>query len=175
MGGYTESKIMRRALLMLSLLAMMTSCGGGGTPPRSAPSPLLGGVLPDFEQKSLNGTLISTASMEGRVLVVQFFSRSCVACKRTLSAAQAVAADNPDVTIIGVSQDKSEVEARATASQQQLTFPIVHDPEQRLASRFQVTEVPATFVAAGDGRIKWVGAANQNPNDLENAIDSATQ
>lgn len=152
-------------LLSMGLLA----CASSSEPPPSAPSPLLGNVLPDFDAETLNGTPISTASMTDRALVVSFFSGDCDACKPTLSSLQDLSSSYSEVTFIGVSQDAEASDARHVASEQSLTFPIVHDAGRRLAKSFRVKEPPRTFVVGADGRVRWVGAAH-GKDDLERAI-----
>jgi peroxiredoxin len=101
---------------------------------------------------------------------VSFFSGDCAACKPTLSSLQDLSSSYSEVTFIGVSEDVDAVDARTVATQQSLTFPIVHDEDRRLAKSFRVGEPPKTFVAGTDGRVRWVGTASHGKADLERAI-----
>jgi hypothetical protein len=41
-----------------------------------------------------------------------------------------------------------------------------------LSGRFRVTEMPATFVVAPDGTVRWVGGAEQSEDALRRAVDA---
>ena len=49
-------------------------------------------------------------------------------------------------------------------------FPVVHDAGNVLAGRFRVTDLPATFVIDGAGRIAWVSGPGQSDGALDRAV-----
>ena len=55
-------------------------------------------------------------------------------------------------------------------SRHRLTFPVVHDAGNVLAGRFRVTDLPATFVIDGAGRIAWVSGPGQSEEALDRAV-----
>jgi peroxiredoxin len=154
------------------LLALAQGACGSAAPPASAPSALSGKPLPTFKRATLDGGSIDTKELKGRVVVVKFFAEYCAPCQKTLPAAEELHKSNPDIVVLGVSEDERQSTARELVSRYQLSFPVVHDAGQILAGRFRVTEMPATFVAGRDGTIQWVGDAEQDHDALERAVAS---
>lgn len=162
---------MLRAAVLLAALAA-TACGGSTLPP-SAPSPLLGGPLPSFGRKTLSGA--APANLDRELVVVKFFAKFCAPCQKTLPAAQALHERRSDVTVVGVSEDETEADAREQVARYGLTFTVVHDRGNAIAGRFRITEMPHTFVADRARNVVWVGGPDQDEDDLERAIDALSR
>jgi peroxiredoxin len=124
------------------------------------------------DRKAIDGRAIDAARLDGKTVVVKFFAQYCEPCTRTLPAAQSLSTERPDVVVIGVAEDEDETVVRGLVSTYGLSFPIVHDRGRVLAGRFRVTELPATFVAGADGKLRWVGGPEQRPSDLERAVEA---
>jgi len=149
----------------------LTGCGSAPLP-RSLPSPLMNGALPGFESTTLNGTPLDTSSFYGRPLIVSFVSSDCRACEKTLAAAQATYADLHDVAIVGVFSREGGTNAARVISKHGVKFPIVVDPDGEISERFQIDEVPTTFVADDQGRVHWVGGPELTEATLSAAAES---
>lgn len=158
-------------LLLASLLAL-TACGPGALPP-SAPSALLAQDLPDFQRPTLDGSKVDTKASRGQVVVVKFFAKYCEPCKRTLPAAEELHQAHPDVVFIGVAEDEREDDVREVVDTYHLSFPVVHDVSNVLSGRYRVSDMPATFVADGSGKIVWVGGPENTESGLAPAIGAA--
>ena len=163
-----------RALLLLgALAACMCGCGAGGPPPPSAPSPLLGKPLPDFKRRTVDGATVDTAAQRGKVVIIKFFAKYCIPCKKSLPAAERLHQKDPELVIIGVAEDEYRADVDAMISTYQLTFPIVHDRGNMLAGRYRVSEMPVAFVADANGNIRWVAGETHTEEDLERAVAAA--
>jgi thiol-disulfide isomerase/thioredoxin len=170
--------VIRRRSIALSLAALalsLSGCGGGAAAqmPPSAPSPLSGKALPDFQRRSIDGAKIDTKGLRGKVVVVKFFAKYCEPCKKTLPAAEALAKDRADIAFIGVAEDERESDVREVVGTYGLTFPIVHDRGNVLSGRYRVSEMPVTFVADAQGVVRWVGGPGQSEDDLSKAVTAA--
>lgn len=165
-----------RATLALFLLGL-AACGGTLAPssslPPSAPSPLVGKRMPDFALPAVDGTKVDTAALRGKVLVVKFFANYCAPCKKTLPAAEQLSKSRPEVAVIGISEDELAAEAQQTVTTYGLTFPVVHDRDNLVAGRFQVTEMPIAFVVDGAGMIRWAADDTHDEADLVRAVEAA--
>jgi peroxiredoxin len=151
------------------LAVLLASCGGTSVP-ASAPSRLVDQPIPRFEQASLGGGNAGTQTVQGKLLVVKFFANYCAPCKKTLPEAQRIAASQSDVQVIGIAEDELASEAQAVVRAFGLTFPVIHDPNNALANRFGIQELPATFVADPGGTVRWVGGPDQSRGDLSAAL-----
>lgn len=161
------------ALLLLLTSSMALSGCGAGTLPPSAPSALLSQALPDFKRPTLGGPMIDTAASRGQVVVVKFFAKYCEPCKRTLPAAEELHQKHPDVVFIGVAEDERSSDVSEVVDTYHLSFPIVHDVSNVLSGRYRVSDMPATFVADGSGKIVWVGGPENTESGLAPAIEAA--
>jgi cytochrome c biogenesis protein CcmG/thiol:disulfide interchange protein DsbE len=165
------TRITRPALLCLALL-VPAACAHAPAepPPASAPSAVLGAPLPAFRRASVQGPVFDSSATAGRVLVVDFFAAYCPPCQRALPAVERLARQRRDVVFVGVSLDGDAEAARRQVLRHRITFPVVHDPASTLAGRFRVTELPATFVVDGAGRIAWASGPGQPEEALARAV-----
>lgn len=162
--------MLRRSLLLASALALL-ACGPRPLPP-SSPSPLLGKPAPLFRRPTLDGSIIDLAALRGNVVVLKVFARYCEPCKRTLPAVESFHKKNPAVTIVGISEDETEEQARQMVQQFSLTFPVILDRDNVLIGRLRISEMPATFILDRQGTIRWFGDASQSEEKLTAAIDA---
>ncbi len=165
------------AVLAASLPAMGCSAV---MPPSYAQSPMAPvGLetkrLPDIKRRTLDGKTFDTASLRGKVVVVKFFAKYCEPCKRTLPWFQRFASEHPEVSVLGIAEDERESDAREVVATYGLSFPVVHDTGNALSGRFRVSEMPITFVADGEGRIRWVGGPDQGEGQLEAATRASSR
>lgn len=168
---------LHRTLALAALLiggGALAACSKPKHPPSSALAhPLSDRPLPDFDKRTLAGDRVDTKALRGRVVVVKFFAKYCEPCKRTLPAVQKLHHDDPSVAFVGVAEDESPSDAAELVATYGLSFPVVHDAANILAGRYRVSELPITFVADGQGRIRWVGGPAQSEDDLRAAISMA--
>lgn len=140
----------------------------------SGPSGAQAKPLPDIKRRTLDGATFDTAEARGRkVTVVKFFAKYCEPCKRSLPWFQQFAKEHPEVSVLGIAEDERESDVRDVATTFGLTFPIVHDTGNALSGRFRVTDMPITFVADKNGRIRWIGGPDQTEADLEAAVSAS--
>jgi cytochrome c biogenesis protein CcmG, thiol:disulfide interchange protein DsbE len=133
---------------------------------------LLAKATPDFARAALDGSRVETASLRGRVVLIDFFAEHCVPCVKSLPAIEALHRAEPNVAVVGVSEDDDAEGARRMVARHGLTFPIVHDPEHALAGRYRVLELPATFVVDARGVVRWHGAVEGEPQ-VRAVVDGA--
>jgi peroxiredoxin len=144
---------------MGAALLVMVACGASSAKaPPSAPSPLLSRTTPDFARAALDGSRVETASLRGRVVLIDFFAEHCVPCVKSLPAIEALHRAQPNLAVVGVSEDDDAEGARRMVARHGLTFPVVHDPEHAVAGRYRVLDLPATFVVDAHGVVRWYGA-----------------
>jgi cytochrome c biogenesis protein CcmG/thiol:disulfide interchange protein DsbE len=144
---------------------------GLGRDPRALPSPLIGRPAPAFELLSLDGRTIDSATLRGRVVLVNFWASWCFECiaeHRVLLEAQAQY--GPDLVIIGVLyQDTVDDARRFLARYGDGGWPNLIDADGALAIDYGVTGVPESFFIGRDGivRYKQYGAVTQAVLDAQ--------
>jgi peroxiredoxin len=131
-------------------------------------------MMPPFQSQTLSGNQVISAGYDGHTVVVSFVSAKCESCERVLSAAQASYAEEREVVVVGVFRpDEDAANVRSMAARLELRFPIVVDHGGTLARRFQIEDVPRTFVIDRAGRVRWVGGQDVTEDGLLAAIHAA--
>ena len=105
-------------------------------------------------------------------MLIDFFAEHCVPCVKSLPVIEALHRAQPNLAVVGVSEDDAADGARRMVARHGLTFPVVHDPEHALAGRYRVNELPATFVVDARGVVRWHGAV-EDENQVRAVVDGA--
>lgn len=162
--------VSRRSLLQAlpTLLAAPTlglASGCGSAVPMSIAHPLVGYKCPEIEATSLYGDqVLLPRYAPTRATVLDFWASWCGACQQTMPSLEALyrARENDNIAVVGISLDDRPEEAAKAAEYLGVSFPIVHDPTNRLAAYFQVTQLPTTFVIDRRAAIRYVGRSPEN-------------
>jgi thiol-disulfide isomerase/thioredoxin len=122
-------------------LALSSSGGSSGTPAMNNPVP---GV--NLSNLIHGEPAISTASLEGRAVVLNFWGSWCPPCQREMPALQAAHRQLGDrVTFIGVDEQDGRSAAISFLRGVGVTYTIGFDGDGHVASSFDVVGFPTTF------------------------------
>lgn len=160
------------ALLWLPLLSAAT-----------LPALEIGDVAPDFQVRTLDGREVSLADAEQshRAVVVLFLSTICPYSNYYNDLIRDLSAEfqKKGVFFLGVNSGRLETveEARAHAREHGHAFPIVKDPENRLADLLGARRTPEVFVLDRSGRLAYRGriASKISSPDLKNALEAVLE
>jgi peroxiredoxin len=111
-------------------------------------------TAPLFTGQLLDGKTVSLSQYEGAPVLVHFWATWCGICRLEEKGIAAIAADHPVITIAMQSGDEEQISAYL--QKQGLEFPVLPDPEGRLASLYGVRAVPASFIIDGKGQIRFI-------------------
>jgi thiol-disulfide isomerase/thioredoxin len=116
----------------------------------SNPSP-----MPPFLVNDLDGNVVSTAALHGKVVLLNFWATWCPPCREEIPEMIALAGRYKDrLQIIGVSMDDAPPEeVREFAREVGINYPIVMGSRTISAEYGGVPALPTSFVANPDGRI----------------------
>jgi cytochrome c biogenesis protein CcmG, thiol:disulfide interchange protein DsbE len=156
--------------LALALCGLF-ACASPGLPP-SAASPAVGRPVPAFNRRTLTGAPLTSESLRGKVLVVEFFAQYCKPCWQQLPDVARLASSDPDLVIVGFGEDEYAADTQSMVRQLGLPFPVIHDAGQILASRFRVRQIPATLVVDAAGNVRWQARPGDGIRELRRAIDA---
>jgi cytochrome c biogenesis protein CcmG/thiol:disulfide interchange protein DsbE len=142
-------------VVIVAVVGLVLASGLRGDPALIR-SPLIGRPAPGFDLPRVDGDgTISLSSLRGRVVVLNFWASWCGPCRvehPDLEAAWQRYREH-GVVIIGVGYQDRAADALAFRRDLGGDWPLVEDPESRIALAYGVTGVPETFFVAPDGRV----------------------
>ncbi len=112
------------------------------------------GKAPLLIGQTLAGESFDLAGMQGEPVFVYFWATWCPVCRLESGAIDDLVGDYPLITV--AMQSGSEALIQNYLDENDLKFPVISDPDGRLASRWGVTGVPATFLVDAEGNIQFV-------------------
>ncbi len=123
-----------------------------------------GASAPAFDLATLSqdgAGRLSLASLEGKVVLVNFWATWCEPCEREMPAMERLynALPREDFEMVAISIDESKEEVAAFQDRYRLSFPIVLDSDKLVNAAYQTMGVPESLLIGVDGRIveRYVG------------------
>jgi peroxiredoxin len=169
-------RVLRPALLLAALAAL--ACNA------VAEAPAIGAAAPDFQLTTIDGKpfTLSSAAKDHKAVVLMWISTQCPysnaynAQMKDLANAFA----SKGVLFVGINSNKTEDSANviAHAKANGHTFPIVKDPNNKVADMYDARRTPEVYVIDPEGKLRYHGRITENHEDpasspdLKNALDS---
>jgi len=113
--------------------------------------PLASGAAPPLAGLAVDGRAIDLSEMRGEPVMVHFWASWCPVCKAMNGTVASIARDHRVVTV--AMQSGAAAEIRRFLADAGIDLSVVPDPDGRIAGRWGVPGVPATFVVDGAGEI----------------------
>ena len=172
---------MRPAQTSLLLAGALTLSGA-----LLAAAPRVGNPAPEFTLTTVDGKTFSLAeaAKSHKAIVIMFIATKCPYSNayndrmRDLAAAYA----KQGILFAGINSNKTEPadEVIAHAKQHGLAFPIMKDPENKVADLYDARHTPEIFVVDPEGKLRYHGRIDENYEDasrvtspdLKNALDA---
>ena len=173
---------MRPARLLMvaaGVLVMAQTVFAGG-------SPQIGAAAPDFTLTTVDGKKFSLAeeARTHKAVVVMFIATKCPYSNayndrmRDMAAAYA----KQGIAFAGINSNKTEPadEVISHAKKNGLAFPLMKDPDNKVADLYDARHTPEIFVIDPEGKLRYHGRIDENyeePSkvaspDLKNALDA---
>jgi cytochrome c biogenesis protein CcmG, thiol:disulfide interchange protein DsbE len=134
----------------------------GSSALEAPPPPVLkpGTLAPPFSLPQLQGGQpVSLSAFRGRPVIVNFFASWCRDCRAELGAMARVArATSGRVAVIGIdTNETSDAAATRLLAGAHANYPVVVDPQAKVAAHYLVQALPVSYFLTASGRV--VGAA----------------
>lgn len=113
------------------------------------------GAAPALQGRTLAGQAYTLPAHPGKPVLVHFWATWCSICRADQGSIAAIAHDNPNVITVAMQSGTPEAVSRHM-HEQGIDFPVVNDPDGALSSAWGVHAVPANFIIAPDGKIRFI-------------------
>jgi thiol-disulfide isomerase/thioredoxin len=137
-----------------------------------------GAAMPEYSAMNLDGSKFELATRREKVVLLNLWATWCGPCRYEIPELQRIhdAYGKRGFEVVGVSVDESGLEAvREFVGEQKMTYPVVLDPQGKLANILETSVLPTTVLVGRDGKIVWkkIGAILENDPELKGAIEKA--
>ena len=162
--------------------AMGTAADGKAStkaaPTTTAPGTEPGAAMPEYSAMNLDGTKFDLASRRDKVVLLNVWATWCGPCRYEIPELQRMHDEygKRGFEVVGVSVDESGIESvRQFVGENKMTYPVVIDPQGKVATLLDTSVLPTSVLLARDGTILWkkVGAILEGDEELKSAIEKA--
>jgi cytochrome c biogenesis protein CcmG/thiol:disulfide interchange protein DsbE len=181
-GGEDQPRRSRRALwialavgLVVALLVAVLATRPSATTV-AVQSPLVGKAAPAVDARTIDGERFRLADLRGRWVVLNWFATWCVPCRiehPDLVAFHDVHTRAGDASVVGVVYDDSVQAVKEFRAAEGGSWPLLDDPDGRLALAYGVAGVPESFLVDPDGVIVAKVLGGVERENLEELIARA--
>jgi cytochrome c biogenesis protein CcmG, thiol:disulfide interchange protein DsbE len=151
--------------------------------PAPAPEPAsastnVGDAMPAYSAKTLDGAPYDLASEKGSVVLVNVWATWCGPCRFEIPELQKMHDEHGKhgFKVVGVSVDEGDAkDVKQFVADQKMTYPIVLDPDGRIANLLATTVLPTSVLLDRHGKIVWreIGAIPAGEPTLKKALAAA--
>ena len=135
-------------------------------------APRVGDVPPDFSGTAIDGTAVSMAALRGQPTWLTFGASWCPDCRAEATDLQAayVKYQPQGLAVLGVFIDEPESAVIEYAKRVGFTFPLLSDPQGKVADLYRTYGIPIHFFVGRDGTIRDVRIGRLTPDDMDQLV-----
>jgi peroxiredoxin len=144
------------------------------SPQQTVPLLPLNSVPPQWSLRSLKGEIINLSDLKGKVVLVDFFYKSCYPCMLELSKLVSLYEKykNKGLVIIGIDPiDKQEDDLKSFLAKRSVLYDVLLGGKE-LAKEYHISGYPAVYILDKNGKILFAlsGYSGGMENILEDVI-----
>src|SRR5688500_2192832 len=172
----------RNVSILLALVLMVAGVAFANEVP--AP-PAIGSTIEEFTLPDVDGTERSLKSLAGKKgTVLLFIAVQCPVSNAYNERMEKLAQDYKakGIAVVGINSNVAEdaTAVKAHAGEHKLTFPILKDPDNKIADKLGASVSPEAYFLDGSNKLLYHGridnsrnAAQVETSDLRNALDAS--
>ncbi|NRA32417.1 MAG: TlpA family protein disulfide reductase [Polyangiaceae bacterium] len=160
--------------LCLLVPGLLLGCGKGALLSPGVSSATEGGgePAPSFELTATDGSELSLAALEGKIVVVDFWATWCQPCAVSFPKYQELAERYPELVVIGINENDESDGIAKFVEETGVSFPIAWDEDKSVAGSFGIETMPTSYIIDRAGLIRHVhtGFTDGDEADLDRQI-----
>ncbi len=127
----------------------------GEEPSRPAGSLAVGSTFPDFSVQDIDGTPLSLSQFAGDIILVDFWAAYNDASVATMDQKMSIYRryHGKGFEIIGINRNRDRAPMINFLNERGITWPQYYDEDGKLARRYNVSDVPASYLLDRQGKI----------------------
>ncbi len=134
-------------------------------------APEIGAFAPPINAPTLDGT-VDLAQLRGTPGIVNFWATWCIPCRVEMPELQAYHQAHPATRVLAVNLGESRRLIVDWVTQFGLTFDVVLDDDQSIATLYRLRGQPSTYIVAPDGVITSIFYGPTTRQSLESALSA---
>lgn len=119
----------------------------------------VGAPAPAYAAQTVEGSPIALADLHGKVVLLNIWATWCKPCREEIPALETLFQRHrtQGLEVIGVSIDAPSEAGRLRPFVTELgaSYPLWHDPDDRVSSTFLALGVPASYLIDRNGVLRW--------------------
>lgn len=130
-----------------------------------------GSKAADFALNNTDGKTVKLSDYHGKDVVVIFVATRCPYSNAFNNVMEQLAKDYAakGISFVGINSNKTEsLEEVAQHTQEHFTFPVLKDPDNKIANLYEAQVTPEAFVIDSTGVIRYHGALGSSDNPTTN-------
>ena len=140
--------------LLVSLLALLAFVGKAQED--NSDIVKVGDTMPSFTIVSDNGSKLQSASLKGKVILVNFFATWCPPCQKELAAVQQTLwpkyKNNKDFVLLVIGREHSDADLQKYNEKKGFDFPLYPDKDRAIFGAFAKNLIPRGYLVGKAGR-----------------------
>lgn len=135
-----------------------------------------GELAPDFTGATINGESIRLSEYRGKVVLVNDFASWCGPClAETPHLVETFEANQDKAIFIGLNLGESKSAVETYRDDFAIPYPLVLDPDGRLAEIYRPIGIPTSWFIDPDGVIRYVHAGPMTGSFIQQVLDAVKE
>ncbi len=143
--------------ILFSLISLVILASTAGAQNDESTLTRVGQEAPAFRATTVDGTIIDSDELKGKVIWINFYATWCPPCKKELPVLEKNVMDkyrdNPDFVLVVLGREHSMEEMKDYASSTGLRLPFAPDEGREIFSQYATQSIPRNVIIGRDGLI----------------------
>lgn len=155
-----ESRFNKQVFRSNAVAGLVALCALFSAAPAAMAEVTPGDTMPDFRLPTLNGRVLDSTALQGRVVYIDFWASWCTTCRKSFPEINELHQElrGQGVVFIGINTDQDVALAERFLQATPVDFLILSDKDQQVVSEFRPQGYPTAYVIDKSGTVRKVEA-----------------